>query len=167
MSVDRRGFLRLALAGAALAASKCLKDISFGGGEAHAVSSVIEEYKGADNLDALKEKIADLSKGQPLFVMYFATWCGFCTRLSGEFEKAQSIAKTPHKVLKVDVDKYEDIVSEKEMKKTRGVPEVAIYVDRQEIDRFGSVVSAQAIAKFIDETNAAIRAQKPGAVPSP
>lgn len=178
MSVDRRGFLRLALAGAALAVSEGLQP-SFGGGnqEAHAAepAPVIEDYKGADDPEALKEKIAELSQGQPLFVMYFSPKCGFCTELSAEFKKAKAIAKTPYKVLKIDVNakkggfppelKYGALAK---AAKIHGVPEVFTYVDSQQIDHFFRVFPAQTIAKFVDKTNAAIRAQKPDAVaPSP
>lgn len=88
----------------------------------------IVNYKGADgDVAALNDKIREMSKGRPLFVMYFAEWCGFCRSMTADFLAMDKEMPGTFGVLRVDVDLYPGLVDA--VGGIRGTPETDVFLD--------------------------------------
>ena len=88
----------------------------------------IVNYKGTDgDVAALKNKISEMSQGRPLFVMYFAEWCGFCRSMTADFLTMDKEMPGKFGVLRVDVDLYPGLVDA--VGGIRGTPETDVFLD--------------------------------------
>ena len=72
-----------------------------------------------------------------------ATWCGPCKLLDKTLEQITDIS-----IVKYDVDEYEDLTSEKNI---RNIPVLIFYDGDNEVDRLVGAVSLSKINEIIDK----------------
>jgi thioredoxin 1 len=99
-----------------------------GGGEVRGASDVSDfmaEYDGADTVASLKYTVEQKPRDQLVVVMFHATWCPYCRRLTQHLIAAESKTREPFSVIKVDVEKYPALSAN--LQSAQGVPETFIY----------------------------------------
>ena len=72
-----------------------------------------------------------------------ATWCGPCKMLDKTLEQITDIS-----IVKYDVDEYEDLTSEKNI---RNIPVLIFYDGDNEVDRLVGAASLSKIREIIDK----------------
>ena len=88
-----------------------------------------------ENFDELiKEKV---------LVDFYANWCGPCKMIASELEKAESSIK----VVKVDVDEFEDLAREYGV---MSIPTLILFENGKEVKRTIGFIDKDRIEKFID-----------------
>ena len=88
------------------------------------------------------ENFKDIIKDKVL-VDFYANWCGPCKMVGPELEKAEGNIK----VVKVDVDEFEDIAREYGV---MSIPTLILFEDSKEIKRTIGFIDKDRIEKFID-----------------
>lgn len=98
--------------------------------------------------DQFQERVIEASHKQPVLVDFWADWCSPCLMIAPVFEKV--IPEYEGRVLlaKIDADENMKLAGHY---KLRGFPTVLMFVDGEEVDRFGGSRPAQAIRDFIDQ----------------
>ncbi len=83
------------------------------------INAHIGDLKGSFEFEAF-------SNSEPMFVMYFAEWCGHCKRAKPEFKKLMDSYKGPIKIMMVDCEAPEnaDLVKSQNIK---GFPTIRYY----------------------------------------
>lgn len=84
-----------------------------------------------------------VSKGITL-VDFYADWCGPCKMLGMVLEELESDIK----IVKVDVDKYQDIASQFRI---MSIPHVKIYKDGKEVSSFTGFMDKDMVNEKIEE----------------
>lgn len=87
------------------------------------------------------ENFKDLIK-EKVLVDFYANWCGPCKMIAPELEKVDSSIN----VVKVDVDKFEDIAREYGV---MSIPTLILFENGQEIKRTIGFIDKSKIEKFI------------------
>ena len=88
------------------------------------------------------ENFNDLIKERVL-VDFFANWCGPCKMLTPVLEKVESNIK----VIKVDVDKYENLAREYGV---MSLPPIILFESGKEIKRNIGFISKENLEKFLN-----------------
>jgi thioredoxin 1 len=88
------------------------------------------------------ENFKELIK-EKVLVDFYANWCGPCKMLSPELEKAESSIK----VIKVDVDEFEDLAREYGV---MSIPTMILFDKEKEVKRNVGFIDKDKIEKFID-----------------
>lgn len=88
------------------------------------------------------ENFKELIKEKTL-VDFYANWCGPCKMITPELERAESNVK----VVKVDVDEFEDLAREYGV---MSIPTLILFDDSKEIKRNIGFIDKDRIEKFID-----------------
>lgn len=88
-----------------------------------------------------KENFKELIK-EKVLVDFYANWCGPCKMIAPELEKAQGNLK----VIKVDVDEFEDLAKEYGV---MSIPTLILFEDGKEIKRNIGFIDRDRIEKFI------------------
>ena len=88
------------------------------------------------------ENFTDLIKERVL-VDFFANWCGPCKMLTPVLEKVESNIK----VIKVDVDKYENLAREYGV---MSIPTIILFESGKEIKRNIGFISKENLEKFLN-----------------
>ena len=88
------------------------------------------------------ENFNDLIKERVL-VDFFANWCGPCKMLTPVLEKVESNIK----VIKVDVDKYENLAREYGV---MSIPTIILFDSGKEIKRNIGFISKENLEKFLN-----------------
>lgn len=88
------------------------------------------------------ENFNDLIKERVL-VDFFANWCGPCKMLTPVLEKVESNIK----VIKVDVDKYENLAREYGV---MSIPTIILFESGKEIKRNIGFISKENLGKFLN-----------------
>lgn len=88
------------------------------------------------------ENFNDLIKERVL-VDFFANWCGPCKMLTPILEKVESNIK----VIKVDVDKYENLAREYGV---MSIPTIILFESGKEIKRNIGFISKENLEKFLN-----------------
>lgn len=88
------------------------------------------------------ENFKDLIK-EKVLVDFYANWCGPCKMIAPELEKVESDIK----VIKVDVDKFEDIAREYGV---MSIPTLILFDNSKEIKRTIGFIDKTKIEKFIN-----------------
>ena len=88
------------------------------------------------------ENFKDIIKDKVL-VDFYANWCGPCKMVGPELEKAEGNIK----VVKVDVDEFEDIAREYGV---MSIPTLILFEDGKEMKRTIGFIDKDRIEKFID-----------------
>lgn len=102
---------------------------------AQAMRNVVSEYRGADDPADLMAMVSRESQNGFTLVMYHATWCPYCKKLTTQAQEAAGMTDTPYNVIKVDVERYPQLAAQ--AKQMGGVPETFVYLNGQQIDHFG------------------------------
>ncbi len=91
------------------------------------------------------ERIEDHVAGDdPVIVDFYADWCGPCKQLEPVLEAVAGA--TPASVLKVDVDRHQQLAGEYGV---RGVPTLVLYQDGEPVERRVGFQSEAAIRDLI------------------
>ena len=87
------------------------------------VSAHLGDLRGSIQLEAFSNSD---SSTQPVFVMYYANWCGHCKRTKPEFQKLMDSNNTNVKVIMIDCEAPEnaDLVKSQNIK---GFPTIRYY----------------------------------------
>lgn len=94
----------------------------------------IIHLKNEDFKELIKEKI---------LVDFYANWCGPCKMIAPELEKAESNIK----VVKVDVDEFEDLAREYGV---MSIPTLVLFESGKEVKRTIGFIDKDRIQKFVD-----------------
>lgn len=92
-------------------------------------NGVILHYDGTGDSADLSRSIESLSRGKPLFVMYYATWCGPCKTMTRNFETLVAGRNGGFTVLKVDVDRFPGLANAAGI---RATPTTRVFLDGNE-----------------------------------
>lgn len=87
------------------------------------------------------ENFKDLIK-EKVLVDFYANWCGPCKMIAPELEKVESSIN----VVKVDVDKFEDIAREYGV---MSIPTLILFENGKEVKRNIGFIDKSKIEKFI------------------
>lgn len=88
------------------------------------------------------ENFKELIKEKTL-VDFYANWCGPCKMITPELERAESNVK----VVKVDVDEFEDLAKEYGV---MSIPTLILFNEGKEIKRNIGFIDKERIEKFVD-----------------
>lgn len=88
------------------------------------------------------ENFKELIKEKTL-VDFYANWCGPCKMIAPELERAESNVK----VVKVDVDEFEDLAKEYGV---MSIPTLILFNEGKEIKRNIGFIDKERIEKFVD-----------------
>lgn len=80
---------------------------------------------------------------EKVLVDFYANWCGPCKMIAPELERVESDVK----VIKVDVDEFEDIAREYGV---MSIPTLVLFNEGKEIKRTIGFIDKEKIEKFID-----------------
>jgi thioredoxin 1 len=79
-----------------------------------------------------------INSNKPVLVDFFATWCGPCQMLAPVLVEVKGVMADQVKIIKIDVDKYEDLASQYQV---RGVPTMMIFKNGEMLWRQSGVLS--------------------------
>ena len=88
-----------------------------------------------------KESFIELTKNKVL-VDFYADWCGPCKMLSPILEQVES----PIKVIKVNVDKHEDLAREYGV---MSIPTLVLFENNKELKRNIGFIGKEQVEKFL------------------
>ena len=88
------------------------------------------------------ENFKELIKEKTL-VDFYANWCGPCKMIAPELERAESNVK----VVKVDVDEFEDLAREYSV---MSIPTLVLFENGKEVKRTIGFISKEKIEKFVE-----------------
>ena len=97
--------------------------------------------------DEFQAKVIDCSQQQPVLVDFWADWCSPCLMIAPVLEKV--IPEYEGRVLLVKVDADENMKLAGHYK-LRGFPTIIMFIDGEEVDRFGGAKPAHEVRAFID-----------------
>lgn len=105
-----------------------------------------------------------ISRANALMIVDFtATWCGPCKSLAPVLEKATGAHPGIVYVGKVDVDKNPQLA---QAQGVRGIPDVRIFKDGKEVDRFVGFPGEQAVLEKVAALSKAIQPTAPKEAPA-
>ena len=91
--------------------------------------------------------VVDASMQVPVIVDFWATWCGPCKTLGPMLEDAVRAAKGAVKMVKVDVDRNQQIAAQLRI---QSIPTVYAFWQGQPVDGFQGAVPGSEIKAFVD-----------------
>jgi len=111
--------------------------------------------KTPESVDLIKDSseatfmadVIELSNEVPVIVDFWATWCGPCKTLGPLLEKAVTDAKGKVRLVKIDVDKNQQIAAQLRI---QSIPTVYAFWQGKPVDGFQGAVPASEIKAFID-----------------
>ncbi len=92
-----------------------------------------------------KEDIANFSG--PMIVDFFATWCGPCKMLSPVLERVHEKYGDSLKILKIDIDKHEELAREYEV---MSVPTLFFYLNGEVVSQRSGFISENDLCDIIE-----------------
>src|SRR6185369_17134063 len=115
-----------------------------GGGQAAGDGGVL--VKDTDTKNFAKDVIEE-SKRQPVIVDFWAPWCGPCKTLGPLIEKLVKAAKGAVKLVKLDVDKNQQLAAQFRI---QSIPAVFAFRDGRPVDGFVGALPESQLKQFID-----------------
>lgn len=100
------------------------------------------------DVDTFEEKVIQASHQQPVLVDFWADWCSPCLMIAPVLAKV--IPEYEGRVLLAKVDADENMKLAGRFK-LRGFPTIILFVNSEEVARFGGAKPAHEVRKFIDE----------------
>lgn len=91
--------------------------------------------------------VVEASQQVPVIVDFWATWCGPCKTLGPMLEDAVRAAKGKVKMVKVDVDRNQQIAAQLRI---QSIPTVYAFYQGQPVDGFQGAVPGSEIKAFVD-----------------
>lgn len=91
---------------------------------------------------------AVINQDQMVLVDFYAEWCGPCKTMSPILQQTKSILKEGVKIIKINVDQYQDLASEFSV---RGVPTLILFKKGKMLWRQSGVVGANDLVKIIKQ----------------
>jgi len=91
--------------------------------------------------------VIEASRQVPVIVDFWATWCGPCRQLGPALEKAVLAAKGKVRMVKIDVDKNQQLAAQM---RVQSIPAVFAFVNGQPVDGFMGALPESQIKQFID-----------------
>ena len=95
--------------------------------------------------------VIEASQTVPVIVDFWATWCGPCKTLTPMLESAVTAAKGKVKLVKIDVDKAQQISAQLRI---QSIPTVYAFFQGKPVDGFQGAIPGSEIKKFIDTLSA-------------
>lgn len=102
----------------------------------------------AYELTDFQTQVIDRSNEVPVLVDFWAPWCGPCTMLAPILEKLAGEAEGKWDLVKVNTDEHGDISTKHEI---RGIPDVRLFKNGVEVDKFVGQKPAAEILKFLNK----------------
>lgn len=85
---------------------------------------------------------------ETVLVDFFAEWCGPCHTLKPILQQVKQHVGDAVKIVKVDVDKYRDIVAEYQI---RSMPTLILFRNGEIVWRYSGVLSARDIVNVLNQ----------------
>ena len=97
--------------------------------------------------EQFQQRVLDASHLQPVLVDFWADWCSPCLAIAPAL--ARVIPEYEGRVLlaKIDADENMKLAGKY---KLRGFPTIIMFINGEEVDRFGGMKAAEGIRRFID-----------------
>src|SRR5262250_1098788 len=114
-------------------------------GTARATNGAGALIKDADAKSFVKDVI-DASQEVPVIVDFWATWCGPCKQLGPALEKAVTEAKGAVRMVKVDVDKNQQLAAQMRI---QSIPAVYAFKDGRPVDGFVGALPESQVRQFV------------------
>jgi thioredoxin 1 len=89
-----------------------------------------------------------INSNKPVLVDFYATWCGPCQMLAPVLVEVKGVLEDQVKIIKIDVDKYEDLASQYQV---RGVPTMMIFKNGEMLWRQSGVLSKNDIVSKLKQ----------------
>ncbi|MEM9755588.1 MAG: thioredoxin [Pseudomonadota bacterium] len=92
--------------------------------------------------------VVEASREIPVIVDFWAEWCGPCKTLGPQLEAAVTAARGKVRMVKVDVDKNQQIAAQLRI---QSIPTVYAFWQGQPVDGFQGAISAAEITRFVEK----------------
>lgn len=134
---------------------------------------LVIEYKGADKVSDLISEINRLSKGKPLFLMFYAEWCDHCETMTNNLKAAKDQTKLPFTVLRVPISRGKDQAQAQNVNPTLSqafdgsrIPNTHVVLDGTRIGQFVGVMPLKDLVAAMDDLFSQMQADQ-NAAPAP
>ncbi|MBM9593631.1 thioredoxin [Roseitranquillus sediminis] len=117
--------------------------LELGGRKEDAATDLIKDSTEA----TFMQDVVDASRDVPVIVDFWATWCGPCKQLTPALEKAVTEARGKVRLVKVDVDRNQQIAAQLRI---QSIPTVYAFWQGQPVDGFQGAVPPSQIKEFIE-----------------
>ena len=115
--------------------------------------------EGSANSDLIKESseatfmvdVVEQSQTVPVIVDFWAPWCGPCKTLGPELEKAVTAAGGKVRMVKIDVDRNQQIAAQLRI---QSIPTVYAFWQGQPVDGFQGALPPSEVQAFVDRVAA-------------
>lgn len=97
--------------------------------------------------DEFQQSVLEASHTQPVLVDFWADWCSPCLAIAPVLSRVIPEYEGRILLAKIDADENMKLAGRY---KLRGFPTIILFINGEEVDRFGGMKSADAIRQFID-----------------
>ena len=111
------------------------------------VQAHVGDLKGSFRVEAFENQM-----NGPVFVVFYAPWCGHCKRTMPEFEKLQQSFKGPVKLVSINAD-LEDNKELVQSQKVQGFPTIRFYPSGMsgKFDEYNGERTADAFGQYLGQ----------------
>ena len=112
-----------------------------GGGNGAGAAMIVD----GDQKTFMKE-VVEASRSLPVIVDFWATWCGPCKQLGPALEKAVTEAKGAVRLVKIDVDKNQQLAQQMRI---QSIPTVYAFFQGRAVDAFNGALPESQVKSFV------------------